>query len=45
MNLKDIEWEGVNWIYLARDRDRWMAFVNRFMNLLVPYKADIFLTN
>jgi len=23
MDLKDIQWEGVDWIDLAQDRDRW----------------------
>jgi hypothetical protein len=27
--------EGVEWIHLARDRDRWRAVVNAVMNLQV----------
>jgi hypothetical protein len=23
MDLKETEWEGVNWIHLAQDRDQW----------------------
>jgi hypothetical protein len=26
---------GVDWIYVAQDRDRWLAFVNAVMNLRV----------
>jgi hypothetical protein len=26
--LKEGRWEGMNWIYLAGDRDWWKAFVN-----------------
>jgi hypothetical protein len=36
MDLKGIEWEGVDWIYLAQDRDKWRALVNPVMNLWVP---------
>jgi hypothetical protein len=28
-------WEGVEWIRLAQDRDRWQALVNAVMNLWV----------
>jgi hypothetical protein len=28
--------EGVEWIHLAHNRDRWWALVNTVMNLLVP---------
>jgi hypothetical protein len=35
MNLIDIEWEGVDWIHLAKDRDQWWALVNTVMNLRV----------
>jgi hypothetical protein len=35
MDLRDIGLEGVNWIYLAQDRDWWWALVNIVMNLRV----------
>jgi hypothetical protein len=28
--------EGIDWIELAQDRDRWQALVNAVMNLWVP---------
>jgi hypothetical protein len=36
MDLREIEWYGVDWIELAQDRDQWRALVNTVMNLRVP---------
>jgi hypothetical protein len=36
MDLKHTRWEGVDWIDLAQDRDKWQAVVNTVMNLRVP---------
>jgi hypothetical protein len=36
MDLKGMKWEGVGWIQLSQDRDKWRAFVNAVMNLGVP---------
>jgi hypothetical protein len=33
MCLKEKEWEGADWIYLAQDRDQLQALVNMVMNL------------
>jgi hypothetical protein len=33
MDLGEIGSGGVEWIYLAQDRDRWRALVNAVMNL------------
>jgi hypothetical protein len=35
MDLREIGWEGVEWIHLAQDRDRWRAVVSAVMNLRV----------
>jgi hypothetical protein len=32
--------EGVNWIYVDQDRDRWRAFTNTVMKLGVPQKVE-----
>jgi hypothetical protein len=34
--LREIEWDGMDWIVLALDRYRWRALVNTVMNLWVP---------
>jgi hypothetical protein len=36
MDLREIGRGGVDWIYLALDRDQRRAFVNTEMNLRVP---------
>jgi hypothetical protein len=36
MDLREVGWEGVGWMHLARDRDQWRAPVNTVMNLRVP---------
>jgi hypothetical protein len=36
MDLREIEWEGMDWIDLAQDRDQWRAPVNTVTNLQVP---------
>jgi hypothetical protein len=35
MDFWEIGWEGVDWIHLAQDRDKWWALVNTVMNLPV----------
>jgi hypothetical protein len=35
MDLREIGWDGVDWIELAQNRDQWRAFVNTVMNLRV----------
>jgi hypothetical protein len=36
MYLTEIGWHGMDWIYLAQDRDQWRALVNTVMNIQVP---------
>jgi hypothetical protein len=44
MGLRERGLDGVDWIHLAQDSDRWRAVVNTVMNLRVPGKAGNFLT-
>jgi hypothetical protein len=37
--LGEVEWDGVDWIGLAKDRNRWRALVNSVLNLRVPGNA------
>jgi hypothetical protein len=36
IDLREIGWNGVDWIDLAEDGDQWRALVNTMMNLRVP---------
>jgi hypothetical protein len=36
IDLREIGWDGMDWIDLARDKDQWRALVNTVMNLRVP---------
>jgi hypothetical protein len=36
MDLREIGIDGANWIWLARDRVQWRAFLNTVMNLWIP---------
>jgi hypothetical protein len=36
MDLREIGWDGVDWVDLAQDRDHGRALVNTVMNLRVP---------
>jgi hypothetical protein len=35
-SLREIGWDGVDWIEMAEDRDQWRALANKTMNLWVP---------
>jgi hypothetical protein len=36
MYLREIEWDGMDMIDLAQDRDQWRSLVNAVINLRVP---------
>jgi hypothetical protein len=33
MDLREMGWDGVDWIDMAQDRDQWRALVNTVLNL------------
>jgi hypothetical protein len=35
-DLREIGWDGIDWIDLAQNRDQWRALVNKVMNLRFP---------
>jgi hypothetical protein len=37
MDLREIGWKDMDWMYLDQDRDQWQALVNTVMNFRVPY--------
>jgi hypothetical protein len=36
MVLREIRWEGVEWIHLAQDSDQWWALLSLIMNFWIP---------
>jgi hypothetical protein len=36
MDLREIGWDGMEWIDLGQDSDQWRALVSTLMNLWVP---------
>jgi hypothetical protein len=36
MDLRETQWDGMDWIDLAQDRHQWRALVNTVMNLQMP---------
>jgi hypothetical protein len=36
MDLREIGWDGLDWLDMAQDRDQWRDLVNTVLNLRVP---------
>jgi hypothetical protein len=39
MAVKEIEWQDMDWLHFAQDRNEWQAVVSTVMNLQVPQNA------
>jgi hypothetical protein len=44
MELREVEWEGVDWMHQAQGRNQWYALMDTVMNLCIPQKAGNFLS-
>jgi hypothetical protein len=45
MYVREIGWDGMDWMELAQDRDQWRALVNTVMNLRIPSNCCEWLHN
>jgi hypothetical protein len=45
MDLREIGWDGVDWMDMAQDSDQWTALVNTVLNLRDPLNAGKFLSS
>jgi hypothetical protein len=39
MDIREIGWDGVDWMDMAQERDQWRALGNTVLNLRVPIKC------
>jgi hypothetical protein len=45
IDLREIGWDGMDWMDLAQDRDQWRVLVNKVMNLRVLQNVGKFLSS
>jgi hypothetical protein len=45
IDLREIEWDGMDWMNLVQDRHQYRALVNTVMNLRVPLNSGKFLSS
>jgi hypothetical protein len=36
MDLREVGWEGVDWMHMSQDRDQWRVLLNTVINFQVP---------
>jgi len=45
VDLRQVLWEGMDWIHLAQDRDQWRSLGKMVMSLRVQLNARNFLSS
>ena len=45
MDLQEVCWRSMEWIYLAQNRDKWRALLNAVLNNWVPQNSGNSLTS
>jgi hypothetical protein len=45
IDLREMKWDGMDWIDLAQDRDQWRGLVNTVINLRVPKDVRKYLSS
>jgi hypothetical protein len=45
IDVREVVWNGMDWMLLAQERDQWRAVVKTVTNLWVPLKPGNFLTS
>jgi hypothetical protein len=45
MDVREIRWDGMDWIDVAQDSDQWRALVNTVTNFRVAQNGGKFLSN
>jgi hypothetical protein len=41
ISLREIGWDGVDWIHLAQDKDQWQTLGNTIMKLRIPFLEQL----
>jgi hypothetical protein len=43
IDVQELEWEGLDWVSLAQDRNKWQVVVSAALNLRVSIKCGEFI--
>jgi hypothetical protein len=45
MDLREVGWDGMDWIDLVQNRDKWRVLLNKLINIRVQYNFWKFLSS